>query len=504
MTNVPLSTASSRVSSILRSSPRLLVGLEMALAASLGLIALGRRSFWLDETVSVTLARLDFGGLLHALRVREGNMSLYHLLLWSWLHLGDSELVARSLSLIAVVATVPLIYLLARRLVGERAALVAGLLLALNPMAIHYAQEARGYALCLLLVTASVYLFVRAIEESRWIFWLAYALTAALAGYAHFFALFVPPALLVSLLFLPGTEIPWRKGLTSAGLLALLLLPLFYLVGSSQASGVEWASGNLPGRVATRIHDRPLFVVAVLLAGLTCLALGWLWLAKVLGPRLRSRATWSVALLASWLLIPFLLVCVLAAVYKPLFVVRYFIVCLPPVIVLLSLGLARVRRPLIAFGAVSFVVLVSLAGVVRWYQNGQSEDWRGTESYVVGSARTGDGVLFYAPYVRIPFALYLGREGDSGRAPQPVYPTDGWNTNEMKFDGNIVMRVRLVRERAAPFQRIWLVTSHQQLYGAADPGYEATLAGLEASGLRASESRSLAGVRVVRYDRRGH
>jgi hypothetical protein len=504
MTNAPLRTALSRASSFLRLSPRVLVGLETALAASLGLIALGHRSYWLDESVSVTLARLHFGDLLHSLRVREGNMSLYHLLLWGWLRPGDSEFAARSLSLLAVVATVPLLYLLARRLLGQKAALLAGLLLALNPMAIHYAQEARGYALCLLLVTASVYLFVRALEQPRWLFWLGFEPVAALAGYAHFFALFVPPALLLSLLFLPAEAVPWRKGLSSAGLFVLLLVPLVYLVGSSQASGVEWASGNLPGRIATRIHDRPLLVVAVLLFGLAFVALAWFWLARALGPRLRSRATWAVALLVLWLLVPFALVCVLAVVYKPLFVVRYFIVCLPPLVTLLALALARIRRPLLALGAVSLLALVSLAGVVRWYQSGQSEDWRGAEHYVVESARPGDGVLFYAPYVRIPFALYLERAGDSGRAPRPVYPGDGWNANELKFDGNIVMRARLVRERAAGFRRIWLVTSHQELYGASDPGYEATLAGLKAAGLRESGSRSFAGVRVARYARPGH
>ena len=278
MMSTPLRISLSRASLSARLSPRLLVGLETALAALFGLIALGRRSFWLDESVSVTLARLDPGDLLHVLRTREGNMSLYHLLLAGWMQLGDSEFIARSLSVLAVAAAVPMIYLLARRLVGERAALVAGLLMAVNPMAVHYAQEARGYALCLLLVSVSVYLFVRALEGSGRGAWIAYAVVAALAGYAHFFALFVPPALAVSLLFLPRAAVPWRKVFGSAALFTLLLLPLVYLVSSSQASGVEWASGNLPRRIATRIHDRPVFAVSVLLAGLACVVLGWLFL----------------------------------------------------------------------------------------------------------------------------------------------------------------------------------------------------------------------------------
>ncbi len=503
MTSTPLRTPLSRESFFARLSPRLLVGLEAALTALFGLIALGHRSFWLDESVSVTLAKLDFGDLLHLLRTREGNMSLYHLLLSGWMQLGDSEFVARGLSVLAVTTTVPVVYLLARRLVGERTALAAGLLMAVNPMAVHYAQEARGYALCLLLVTVSVYLFVHALEGSGLGAWIAYAAVAALAGYAHFFALFVPPALAISLLFLPRAAVSWRKALGSGALFALLLLPLVYLVGSSQASGVEWASGNLPGRIATRIHGRPVLVAVVLLVGLACLGLGWLWLSRALGSRLRSWATWRVAVLVSWLLVPFALVCVLAVVYRPLFVVRYFIVCLPAVVVLLSLGLTRIRRPFLAMVAISLVVLASLAGVGRWYRSGQSEDWRGAERYVVGSTKAGDGVLFYAPYARIPFALYLNRNDSAGHAPQPVYPADSWNVNEMKFDADILVNEELIRERAASFRRIWLVTSHAELYGASDPGYDATLAGLEAAGLRKSGSRSFAGIRIVRYKARG-
>jgi mannosyltransferase len=475
--------------------------MELALAAILGSIALGRRSLWLDETISVTFVGRDLGAVLHLMRTHDSNMSLYHLLLWAVVRIDASEVAVRSLSVLAFAATVPVLYLLVRRLADARAGLIAGLLLALNPPAVHFAQEARGYELCLLLVTASAYLFVRALEGRGWGAAIAYAVVAALAGYVHFSALFVPPALALSLLFYPRRSVPWRKAACSAGLLVVLLLPFAYLARSSQASsGVDWAAGNLPGRIATRIHERPPLVAALLLAGLACLVLGWWLLARALGPRLRSPESWKVAVLAAWLVFPVAAVCVLALVDKPIFVDRYFLVCVPPFVGLVALGLARIRRRALAAAALALVAGVSLLGTVRWYRSGQAQDWRGATGYVVAEAAPGDGILFYAPFMRVPFALYLERELPAGKeAPSPVFPAGPWFRDEMRFDGQTLVSKRLVREQALRFRRIWLVTERGQEWGAADPGHEAMLAGLEAAGLSESGSRSFAGIRVLRF-----
>ncbi|PWU18669.1 MAG: hypothetical protein C5B48_14495 [Candidatus Rokuibacteriota bacterium] len=479
---------------------RTLVALEAALAAVLGAIALGHRSYWLDESVSVTIAKLNWSGFTHVVKTREANMALYHLLLSGWTDLfGDSEAATRSLSVLVGAAAVPVLFLLGRRLAGTTAGLVAGLLLAVNPMFVRYAQEARGYALCLLLVTTASYLFVRGLQEPSWATWVAYAAVAALAAYAHFFALLVPAASAVSLLFLRGTPLPWRKILGAAVLLGLLLLPLVVLVSSNTSSGIGWASGNRIGRVFKSIHHHPPLVAAVLVVGGLCLVAAWLGLRRALGRRFGSPAAWSWGFVGSWIVVPFVVVAVLGVVYRPLFVLRYFIVCLPAVMLAGALLVGAVRRRWLAASLLAALVAVSVVGTARWYRNGQNEDWRHATRYVLGSARPGDGVLFYAPYVRIPFTLYLDRGPRTGALPAPVYPAAGWFTPAIRFNNYVPVTATGVTGAARRFKRVWLVVSHAQLYGGRDPGYDAVRAGLAADGLRLGPARRFSGVRVVRY-----
>jgi hypothetical protein len=64
--------------------------------ATLRFLYISRKSFWLDEGVSVAIARLDWPNFLRILWRREANMALYYVLLRGWLHLGGSETAVRA------------------------------------------------------------------------------------------------------------------------------------------------------------------------------------------------------------------------------------------------------------------------------------------------------------------------------------------------------------------------------------------------------------------------
>jgi mannosyltransferase len=482
--------------------PRVLLGGEVVLALLLGSIALGRRTFWDGESVSVTIAKLAWADFTHVIGTREGNQSLYYLLLRGWLTVaGDSELAARTLSVIAAVATVASLYALARRLASERVALLAGVLLAVNPLFIRYAQQARGYTLVVFLVTLATLLFVRALARPTWTSWLAYAVVAALGVYAHFFALLVLLAHAASLLFLPRDRLPVRKLAGTAAALGTLLIPFVYLLARSDSSGVAWAAENAPGRLFTRIHEHPPLAAAFLAVGLA-LVIAFFWaLRRWYGSSLRSGAAWPWALVLTWLLTPPVVVVLVAVFFRPLFVIRYFAICLPAAVLLVAVALAGLRWRMLAATTAGLLLVTSLAADVQWYTAPQAEDWRGTARYVVGSAHPGDGVLFYPPYVRMPFALYLDKEGTTRSAPLPVYPAGTFGGNEIQYDYYIPVTAARVRYAASRFHRIWLVLGHVRLYGGSDPRHAAVRRGLAQAGFVAGTRRALAGVLVVRYDR---
>jgi uncharacterized membrane protein len=122
----------------------------------------------------------------------EGNMIFYYLLLRGWVHLGDSEAVVRSLSVLFGVATVAAVYDLGCRLFNRTAGLIAAALLTIHGFHILWSQQARSYALLTLLLVVSTSLLVSALQapDPRRT-WAAYVIVSALACYCHFFAVLV-------------------------------------------------------------------------------------------------------------------------------------------------------------------------------------------------------------------------------------------------------------------------------------------------------------------------
>src|SRR3712207_5330908 len=167
-----------------RSAVAALAGI-VAAAAALRFATLDLQSFWVDEGATVHLLRSDFGGMLDGLTVTEKTPPLYYLLAWLWTRpFGTGEIGVRSLSALIGVLTVPAAFALARELVSERAALIAAALVAVNPLLVWYSQEARAYALLVLLATLATLFCVRGRP------WL-WALFSALALATHYFAAFV-------------------------------------------------------------------------------------------------------------------------------------------------------------------------------------------------------------------------------------------------------------------------------------------------------------------------
>ena len=143
-----------------------LLALITAVAAALRFHSLAAKSFWFDEGVSVAIARLDWYNFARILWRREANMSLYYLFLRFWLHFGESEFFVRSLSVLFAIASIPVIYVLGRRLFGSRVGLIAAALLAINAYHIQYSQDARSYSLMVFLCLLSSLYFSEASKRS--------------------------------------------------------------------------------------------------------------------------------------------------------------------------------------------------------------------------------------------------------------------------------------------------------------------------------------------------
>jgi 4-amino-4-deoxy-L-arabinose transferase-like glycosyltransferase len=164
------------------------------IAAALRFATLGVQAYHHDEIVTASRVLRDgFWHAMEAVGFSESAPPLYYALAWVWTQLtGTGEVGLRSISALAGVATVPVAYLLGAELRGRPAGIVAAALVAVNPMLLWYSQEARGYALLVLLTAAAALYFVRALNRPRegrrdLTLW---GVFSALALATHYFAIF--------------------------------------------------------------------------------------------------------------------------------------------------------------------------------------------------------------------------------------------------------------------------------------------------------------------------
>jgi uncharacterized membrane protein len=194
---------------------------------------------------------------------------LYYVAAWLSTQIDHSPQFLRGPSLVAGVASIPVIYLLGLRTVGRPAALVATVLTVFSPFMIFFSTEARSYGLMTCLVMVSTLAMLVAVDDRgrrRW--WVVYAVASGAAVYTHYTSVFAlgaqfvwllwahpearKPALLANLAALVAF-LPWTTGIIndfdspSADILAELSAGNAHEVGRNLQ---HWAIGHYSGLVA--------------------------------------------------------------------------------------------------------------------------------------------------------------------------------------------------------------------------------------------------------------
>jgi mannosyltransferase len=369
----------------------------MGLAGLLSVLQLGTESVWLDESSSVAIAsRPPLELLAHVSRV-EMNGSIYYLLLHPWIAIfGQSEAAIRSLSVLCVVLAVPFIYMAGRMLFDRRVAFGATLIVVTSAFIISYAQEARAYALALLLTSIATYLFLRGLRRSTWLTWLLYAAFGALAVYAHFFSAFILAAHAASLLLVRRDSVRWRPILISFGVMAVMVIPAarFAVFVDNAACRTAW--------VPTIDLER-LRIVLWEIAGANdwlLLALGLSILvavAAVVVRRMDRDARWPVLFALLLVAVP-LALSLGISLYRPLLATRYLIVAFPGLALLVAFGLASLRPRILGSVALIAVVALSAWSLTSYFVEERKPDMRGIAAFVDQVTDEGDAALVYQQY----------------------------------------------------------------------------------------------------------
>jgi mannosyltransferase len=418
---------------------------------------LGEKSFWLDEAVSVEIARLHWSDFFLILWHREANMAAYYSMLRFWLLLGDSEGFVRGLSVLFSIATVPIVYLLGARLFSRTAGLLAAWLLAINAYHVRYAQEARGYAMVVFFAAVATLLLVQNVQEPLSARWGAYTAACALAVYSHFYGGLVVLAHVASLAGLRQGDVPWQELRRSLVRFAFLVLPLGAAVLHIGTSPVNWiprvqASAVLKFFMALAGNNGARLLALEAIALL--LSAYWAW--NIGGQRERTLDGWGYVLVFAWLLVPVFVV-LAASLVRPLFLGRYLNPCLPALVLVVAAGIIRLRPAILAWGLGGVISAFSLLGVVSYYQKDfdiNRDDWRAASSFIFDEAQPGDGV-FYLNFFGMPLQYYRSQRHPAPAWPQVLNSAEGTQLNYRDF--LVTSLGERLRDARPAGKRVWLI-----------------------------------------------
>ncbi|MFP5370464.1 MAG: hypothetical protein ACLGI3_06915 [Actinomycetes bacterium] len=298
---------------------------------------------WFDELFTAEVGRLPLGEILAAVTSGRGTTSYlagvppsynapYYVVVSAWTSLpglgGDTSL--RVLSLLATAGGLVLITRGVTRLAGRATGVAAGLVLAVSPLLLEQAVEARSYGL-VVLATGSAFLgLVRWLQEPpRGL--LLLGLAGAGMGLAHWYAVTVLAAFVVSALLLRGRRAaPVLLTGAAAAVPALLLVGLNLLngTGARNAEHLRDTGGTLADRAAL-----------AWVGGLTPLLFLTVGLAIVGALRARGMRVAGTA----WVLVPLLLL-LLAELVRPVYLPRYLLAGLLGLGVLAAAGAMALPR----------------------------------------------------------------------------------------------------------------------------------------------------------------
>jgi hypothetical protein len=403
------------------------------------IVALDAQGLWTDEALTIVLSNWSISDML--LRPTDPTPALYYILHKLLIPASASLEVVRSISVIAGVLSVGLMFLVARLAFGVVGGLLAAALLAVWSAHVDYSQEARAYSLLFfltLLTTLGLLSYATDAhgrdarpDESgtrRRQFALAlFCIGNILSFYTHVIATFW--IVLTSLLLLAAIgrarHSLWREALLAFGAMAVGAAPgLYRLIQQmrlgdpfhwlQQADAAEFADANAVVFLPVGLWDNPLtntlgtgHVAEATIAVLSlALLIAGCWLGRRRLSGLLRRQPIIVWLIVAYLTVP-ALVWLFGFVARPLFMDRTILFAVPGMILLIVAVCLALDRRSAAGAAIATVFLYSAStlafGIVR-----EKEDWRGAYEYLAVHASPSD-LVAVCPLYNYPALRYHAR-----------------------------------------------------------------------------------------------
>lgn len=391
----------------------------LGLAYTLRVYGLGRQDLWGDEAVSALVLKHDVVQILNG-QVDPLLPPLYFLLLRFCTCLaGRTEFAIRYLSLVGAMVGVAFTGRAARESLGRPAGALALALATIAPFQVYYAQEARMYGVALAFNAGALWAAIAALRQRRlarqksfWQAWIAFAVLALGAVYAHY----------ISFLHLLGIAaslaIAWRRQarqLALAGLTAVMM-GLVYLPWAW--GQVNRLGGQFPFRphvwTLTKLLDITRDTLQAFSVGQT-LHQNWGWgivalmaLAAGIGCAAAIRPRRPERWLPGVVVVTVLVGGWAFNAYLFIFESRYLMVGMPAYLLLVAGGIYWVGRRWPALAALSLAAILAAASFANatYYTSYTKGNYGKLMRTVISGAQPGDLLMLNNPLQRAIFEYY--------------------------------------------------------------------------------------------------
>jgi len=331
-----------------------------------------------------------------------------------WALTGHSEFILRFFSVIFSWLAVVLVYQFGTILKGEKSGLLAAFLLAVSPINIWYAQEARMYALVLFLALLSQFLLWQAIQQRNGRFWVGYIISTMLMLLTHYLTVFLIVAQYT--FFSLGYRqykrqfLYWTAATAVSGIpFALWVIAIFKTGGFANAP-ISWIPPAhwyepvltwLTFTAGTTIDPKnPIYWLPAIGFLIGTSTLYW---PKKQSLQQTANISAAVKLLTSWLFIPIILIWLISLNWpipnhRALYVDRYLLFTTPALCLLTAIGWQFIytngKKHFFWLNLI-IITAVAIVSLWQWYTNPayQKENWRQAVTFIENNWREGDAIL---------------------------------------------------------------------------------------------------------------
>ncbi len=403
-------------------------------------------SLWTDEGLTPLRAGYSVVEILgNEITIQEGtgkdtHPPLYYLMIhFSRRLLGETDFAYRYPSLLVGVLLIPLLFQFGRRLRGDGLGWLAAFLTAVNPFQIWYSNEARMYALLVLLGMLTSYLLWRALTTRKLGRYLPlYLLLAGMTLYTHYTAV-----ILIAVQGIFWAWILWQNGqrrlLAGAAVtLTVLAVPLIPYTIPRLFTGAEAQYVYVPPTVILQDIIRAFslgITVDFSLISIQLLSFGSLGL-FLIGLAACPRWLERYFLLAYLLAVPFGLMA--GSLIKPMYMTaRHIIIGSPAFILLVAWGFLQLitqmkhrsswaaRAGWAGASVLGGVILVAgtVVSINNLYNNEHfaKDNFRDLIQYIEAQAGDND-IVIYNDAVLLPTHAHYQKRPDLPATALPVYP----------------------------------------------------------------------------------